>query len=219
MKDHLVSVWDLPVRLFHWLLVVAIPFSWWSAEEGGVMLKYHMWCGYTIFGLVLFRIAWGFFGSSYARFASFVQGPRRVLASLGELLDRRPLATPGHNPLGGWMVMVLLLVLAVQVGTGLFANDDLFNEGPLYAHVGKDTSDLLTAIHHVNFTILLVLVAVHIAAVAWHRVRKGEHLARAMVTGRKTLPAPAPPLVRVAAWRALVIAGASAAIVATVVNL
>ncbi|MEQ8663939.1 MAG: cytochrome b/b6 domain-containing protein [Gammaproteobacteria bacterium] len=219
MNRYLVHVWDLPVRLFHWLLVIAIPFSWWSAEEGGVMLKYHMWCGYTIFGLVLFRLGWGFLGTRYARFADFVHGPRRMFAAFGELFDRRPLAVPGHNPLGGWMVVLMLLVLAVQVGSGLFANDDLFNEGPLYALVGKDASDRLTALHHFNFSLLSGLIVVHVAAIAWHRVRKGEHLVRAMVTGRKQLPAPATPLARVSVWRPLVLAAASAAIVAAVVKL
>jgi len=219
MGQHRVHVWDVPVRLFHWLLVAAVAFSWWSAEEGGVMLKYHMWSGYGIFGLVLFRLGWGFAGSSYARFASFVHGPRRVLGTLGELFSARPLAWAGHNPLGGWMVLALLAVLAVQVATGLFANDDLFNEGPLYARVGKDASDWLTGAHHVNFSVLMVLAGVHVLAIVWHRLRKGEHLVRAMFTGRKQLPHAAEPLVRVSVWRVFVLATASAAIVAAIVNL
>lgn len=219
MSRHSVHVWDLPVRLFHWLLVAAVVFAWWSAQEGGMMLQYHMWCGYAILGLVLFRLGWGFMGSSYARFSSFLHGPRRVFATLGALLDERPLADPGHNPVAGWMVVALLVALAVQGGSGLFASDDLFNEGPLYGHVGKATSDLATSVHHANFTFLQVLVALHVAAIVWHRLRKGERLVRAMITGRKLLPAPAAPLVRVPPWRALVIASASAAIVAGIVNL
>jgi len=219
MKPQIVPVWDLPVRLFHWALVGLVAFSWWSAEEGGVMLKYHMWSGYGVFGLVLFRIGWGFVGTRYARFAEFVHGPRRVLASLATLWDRKPLAVAGHNPLGGWMVLALLAVLAVQVGTGLFANDDLFNEGPLYAQVTKAWSDRLTAIHHLNFKVLAVLVTIHVLAIVWHRWRKGERLAWAMITGRKQLPAPAAPAGRLPWVAALVLIAVSAAIVVAVVYL
>jgi len=133
MNTEAVRVWDLPVRLFHWLIVVLLAVSWWSAEQGGVMLKYHMWSGFTVLTLVLFRVAWGFVGSRYARFTDFVHGPRQVFGTLGALFDRRPLAIAGHNPLGGWMVVALLVCLLVQTMTGLFANDDLFNEGPLYS--------------------------------------------------------------------------------------
>ena len=123
------------------------------------------------------------------------------------------------EPLGGWMVLALLLSLLVQAGTGLFANDDLFNEGPLYAHVGKDLSDTLTGIHHLNFDVLCVLIAVHVAAVAWHRLRKSENLVSAMFSGYKQLPAPAPAATPTGPWRAGLIALASAAVVATIVNL
>lgn len=219
MNTESVRVWDLPVRLFHWLIVILVAFSWWSAEEGGVMLKYHMWSGYTVLTLLLFRLGWGVIGSRYARFADFVHGPRRVLATAGALFDRRPLPVAGHNPVGGWMVVVLLVCLLVQAATGLFANDDLFNEGPLYAYVGKDWSDRLTAIHHLNFTVLVSLIAVHVLAVAWHRLRKGERLVTAMVTGRKTLPSGTEPAAPVAFWRVLVLIAASAAIVGVVANL
>lgn len=219
MNEHRVRVWDLPVRLFHWVIVGLVCFAWWSAEEGGVTLKYHMWGGYTVLGLVLFRIAWGFAGSRYARFADFVHGPRRVLETARAVWTPAPSAAIGHNPLGGWMVLALLLSLLVQAGTGLFANDDLFNEGPLYAHVGKDLSDTLTGIHHLNFDVLCVLIAVHVAAVAWHRLRKSENLVSAMFSGYKQLPAPAPAATPTGPWRAGLIALASAAVVATIVNL
>ena len=219
MKLYVVYVWDLPVRLFHWVLVGLVAFCWWSGEEGGVMLKYHMWSGYGIFGLLLFRLGWGFVGTRYARFAAFVHGPRQVIASLAALWDRKPLDAAGHNPLGGWMVLALLAVLAVQVGTGLFANDDLFNEGPLYAQVTKALSDRLTAIHHLNFEVLAVLVAIHVLAIVWHRWRKGERLVWAMITGRKQLPTPATPAGRLPWVAALVLSAVSAAIVVAVVYL
>ena len=220
MNTEAVRVWDLPVRLFHWLIVVLLAVSWWSAEQGGVMLKYHMWSGFTVLTLVLFRVAWGFVGSRYARFTDFVHGPRRVFGTLGALFDRRPLAIAGHNPLGGWMVVALLVCLLVQTMTGLFANDDLFNEGPLYSHVSKALSDRLTAIHHVNFSVMVALVGIHVLAVVWHRLRKGEQLVSAMITGRKTLPqGVAVPAEPVGVWRVLVLIAASAAIVGVLINL
>lgn len=217
MNLAIVRVWDLPVRLFHWGIVALLGYSWWSGEEGGMTLEYHMWSGYAVLTLVLFRVLWGFAGSGTARFASFVRGPAAVLASLRELGSARPLHLAGHNPLGGWMVLALLLCLLVQTSSGLFANDDLFNEGPLYEHVSKALSDTLTAVHHLNFGLLLGLVALHVAAVAWHRLRKGERLVGAMIHGRKRLDGPAPALAR--ARRALPWLALSAGVVAFVVNL
>ncbi|HMM75782.1 MAG TPA: cytochrome b/b6 domain-containing protein [Gammaproteobacteria bacterium] len=217
MNLAIVRVWDLPVRLFHWGIVALLGYSWWSGEEGGMTLEYHMWSGYAVLTLVLFRVLWGFAGSGTARFASFVRGPAAVLASLRELGSARPLHLAGHNPLGGWMVLALLLCLLVQTSSGLFANDDLFNEGPLYEHVSKALSDTLTTVHHLNFGLLLGLVALHVAAVAWHRLRKGERLVGAMIHGRKRLDGPAPALAR--ARRALPWLALSAGVVAFVVNL
>ncbi len=185
MTSPSLPIWDLPVRLFHWSLLLLCAVSWWSGEEGGVYLKYHFWSGYAVLTLLLFRLLWGFCGSHYARFAEFLRGPRAVWQSLPGLLDRTPLRAPGHNPLGGWMVMALLIVLLVQVSTGLFSNDDILYEGPLFGHVSKALSDRLTGIHQFNFKLLLGLVSVHMAAIAWHRWRKGEALVAAMVSGRK----------------------------------
>lgn len=189
-----VKVWDLPVRLFHWALAALCAFSWWSAEEGGLTLQYHMWAGYSILALVLFRVMWGFAGSASARFASFLHGPSRVLAALREVWTASPMTVAGHNPLGGWMVALMLACLLVQTGSGLFANDDILNEGPLYQYAGKALSYTLTSLHHVNFNLLLGLVALHVLAIVWHRVRKGERLTAAMVHGRKAVTASPPRL-------------------------
>lgn len=213
----MVKVWDLPVRLFHWAVLVLCAFSWWSAERGGLMFKYHFWSGYALLTLVLFRILWGLFGSETARFGDFLHGPRRVLATLRELPGPRPLKVTGHNALGGWMVLALLAVLLLQAGSGLFANDDLFNEGPLYRHVGKSVSDWLTGFHHTNFTALLALVALHVLGVGWHRLRKGERLVAAMIHGREADVGVAPRLA--GNGRALLCLAAAAGLVALVVNL
>lgn len=217
MRREGTRVWDLPVRVFHWTLLPLCAFSWWSAEAGGLMLKYHFWSGYTLLTLVLFRVLWGVCGSETARFRHFLHGPRRVLATLRELPGPQPLAVAGHNALGGWMVLALLAALLLQAGSGLFANDDLFNEGPLYATVGKAASDRLTGFHHSNGGVLLGLVVIHVVAIAWHRLRKGERLVAAMVHGHK--PIPLPPLRFAANSRALACLAAAAALVALIVNL
>lgn len=217
MREREVLVWDWPVRLSHWAFVVLCGFSWWSAEEGGLTLQYHMWSGYALLTLVLFRLLWGCVGSDPARFSDFIHGPRRVLGSVRELLGPQPLAIAGHNPLGGWMVLLLLLALLLQAVSGLFANDDLLNEGPLYRHVGKDLSDWFTGIHHLNFTVLLVLVALHVLAIAWHRLRKGEHLVASMLHGRKPVSGHAPRLA--GPVRALACLALSAGLVSLIVNL
>lgn len=190
-----VIVWDLPIRLFHWSLLPLLGFSWWSGEAGGLWLRYHFWSGRVVLALVLFRLVWGLIGSEHARFANFLRGPGAVIRSLRELF-RRPEEPPppGHNPAGGWAVVAMLLVLLVQAVTGLFANDDLFNEGPLYAKVGKATSDLLTHWHHLGFRLLLGLVALHLLAVAIHTVVRGEPLVRTMVSGRRAVVGKPPAL-------------------------
>src|SRR5437879_2426896 len=122
-NEQKVRVWDLPVRLFHWMLVVLLVVSYVSAKAGGDWMQLHFWSGYSILTLVLFRIAWGFLGSTTARFSSFVRGPAAGLAHLREVLGSgRPHET-GHNPVGGAMVVVLLLAVLLQAGAGLFSAD------------------------------------------------------------------------------------------------
>jgi len=198
-----VKIWDVPVRLAHWSLVVLIAFSWWSGSEGGNMMTYHMWSGYCILTLVLFRLVWGFIGSSPARFSTFVRGPRAVGRYLGTMRRRQASGHPGHNPVGGWSVVLMLASIGVQAGTGLFANDDIMTEGPLYRWVSKATSDLLTSIHHFNFNVLLVLVGLHVAAVPFYLFYKSENLVGAMFTGMKRVAGPMEELRMAGATRAV----------------
>lgn len=180
-------VWDLPVRLFHWVLVGLIATSLITAEIGGNAMQYHQWSGMSILTLVLFRLLWGFLGSTRARFSDFVRGPRAAFAYASGLLRGGAAFYPGHNPLGGWMVLALLASLLVQTGTGLFANDDVMIEGPLARHISKETSDWLTGIHHVNFAVLLVLIALHVAATLFYLLVKRDNLVLPLITGRKPL--------------------------------
>lgn len=188
VQEAQVKVWDLPVRLFHWLLVLLFAFMIFSGKVKGDWMEWHMRAGYAILALVIFRILWGFAGSSYARFSSFIAGPAACIDFAKKLLSRAPAHSTGHNPLGGWMVLALLLGLLFQVGTGLFANDDILIEGPLAALVTKVTSDRLTSWHYWNVNLLLLLTALHVLAVLYHVVFMKENLISAMFTGVKRIP-------------------------------
>lgn len=185
-----VFVWELPVRLFHWTLVGLFIALYVSIE---VMdnIDRHAQLGYAMLALVLFRLVWGFVGGTYARFGDFLHAPGTVLRYARTVTEAKPETIPGHNPLGGWMVLALLLGLLTQVLFGMFGNDDILFDGPLRHLVSKELSDTLTALHEELFHILLVLVGLHIAAVVYHKLRKSENLVRAMVTGYKELPAEA----------------------------
>ena len=179
-KPRAKRVWDLPTRLFHWLLVALLAFSWWSAKNEE--LDWHFWSGFAVLTLLLFRLLWGLFGSSTARFASFVRGPRGVLAYLR---DERGWKAPGHTPLGALSVVALLLVIALQVGLGLFATDhDGLNSGPLAGLISGDASDAAADIHETLFNVLLGLIGLHLAAITYYRLFRGKKLIRPMITGR-----------------------------------
>jgi cytochrome b len=186
-----VKVWDAPVRLFHWLLVLLFAFMFFSGKSGSEWLEWHVRSGYAILALLLFRILWGFFGSTHARFGSFLAGPKACIECLRHLAKRSPSPYAGHNPLGGWMVLVLLLALLFQVGTGMFSNDDVLFEGPLASLVSKTLSDRLTGWHSWNFNLLLLLAGLHVIAVLYHAGFMKENLIGAMFTGVKRMPADA----------------------------
>jgi cytochrome b len=197
-----VKVWDLPTRLFHWTLVLLMVLQWWSAENSETM-DYHMWGGYAVLVLVLFRLVWGLVGSETARFSSFVRGPGAALAYFKALSRGETPLYLGHNPMGAWSIVALLTLLLIQAGTGLFANDDIMVEGPLYGWVSKGTSDWLTSVHRLNFNLLLLLIAVHVGAVLFYLLVKRENLVHPMLSGRKQLPGAVQAPRLVSPWRAL----------------
>lgn len=209
-----VRVWDLPLRLFHWSLVGLLATSWISAELGGNAMQVHQWSGMSVLALLLFRLAWGVVGGTHARFASFVRPPAAALRYARALLRGDAPRYPGHNPLGAWMVLALLASLALQAGTGLFANDDIMIEGPLAARVSKATSDLLTQVHEINFNVLLGLVGVHVLAALYYLMVKRDNLITPMVTGNKQVDDPAAAAGRGGAlWLAALLLACSAAAV------
>lgn len=198
------KVWDLPTRIFHWLLVVLVVVAFASANIGGTAMDLHKRCGVAILALLVFRIIWGFVGSRASQFSAFVHGPQAVLGYALAMFRPGSQRHPGHNPLGGWSVLAMLALLLVQAGTGLFANDDILTEGPLYHLVGKSLSDRLTGIHETNAAILATLVILHICAIGFYYLIKKENLVLPMITGNKQWPHHHPPAGR-RLWIALVV--------------
>lgn len=189
-------VWDLPTRLFHWALVLLVVFQVLTAEFGPRWdkegwYKLHFWGGYAILALLLFRIAWGFAGSTTARFGHFVKGPGAGIAYLRGLLSTRTHPEIGHNAVGGWMVVALILGLLVQVMTGLFATDtDMgYSAGPLAKFASESVGNGATKIHHYWINLLYLMVALHVSASLFYFVVKKQNLVGPMFSGDKLLPA------------------------------
>ncbi len=190
-----VRVWDGPIRLFHWSVVALVLTSWLTQYEN--WMQAHLIAGYTMFAALLFRFVWGVVGSDTARFRNFLGSPVAAIAHLLRFGRREPDREIGHNAAGGWMVLAMLLALAVQVGTGLCANNQVDVEGPFAEQVGQGWSDWLTHVHAVNFTVIEATVLLHVAAVLGYAVVKRQNLVVPMITGRKRLsPAVSPPRMR-----------------------
>lgn len=165
------------MRLVHWTLAGLIALSWWSAEYHYDDL--HIWSGLAVLTLLIFRLLWGLVGSSTARFANFVRGPRAVLAYL-----RGGWRGIGHNPLGALSVLALFGLVAVQTGLGLVASDeDGLMEGPLAGLVSPDASGFARDLHEDLFNVLLAFIALHVAAIIYYKLR-GRGLLKPMITGR-----------------------------------
>jgi len=164
-----IKVWDLPIRVFHWSLVGAVLAAYITGEIGGNLSNWHGRIGASIFGLLVFRLTWGFIGTTHARFTNFFPSPVKVIAYLkGEWQGI------GHNPLGALSILAVLGILAFLTITGLFANDDIGFQGPLFNLVDKSLSDWLTSLHEVSFKILLVLIALHLGAIAFYFFSKKQ---------------------------------------------
>ncbi|NGY06544.1 cytochrome b/b6 domain-containing protein [Solimonas terrae] len=180
-------VWDLPTRLLHVALILLFLFSWWSAEYDH--LRWHRVSGYTVLALLLFRLYWGFAGSTTARFASFVRGPSAFVAYAKRLRQQPATHSIGHNPMGGWSVLALLALLLLQTGTGLFSVDtDGVESGPLSHFVRFATGRTFADVHSLSFDLLLALLGLHLATVLFYRVVRREDLITPMLGGRKLLP-------------------------------
>lgn len=178
-------IWDLPIRLFHWLVVGLVIFQFTTIELGETDL--HIAGGCTMLALLLFRLVWGIAGSETARFGAFLRSPAAAFRHLAAFRTDRA-TTPGHTASGGWAVLAMLLALAAQVGTGLFADDDIASQGPLGQFVSKTTRRQLTGLHARLFWVLVGLIALHVSAIAAYRLIRRENLLAPMITGRGPLP-------------------------------
>ncbi len=178
-------VWDLPVRIFHWSLVVLVPACWVTQEMGSRWMDLHMWLGYAVGALILFRLAWGFFGTRHARFCDFLSGPGQVLAYLRQWARGKDAAVTGHDPAGGWWVVLLMGLLALQVASGMLNSDGALHAGPWHYAVPEELAKTAGALHDDVFDLLMLAVSIHVAAVLAHLARPGIDLVTPMFTGRK----------------------------------
>lgn len=185
-------IWDLPIRIFHWLLPLLIGACWWTAKNH--MLEYHRWCGYGLAFLIVFRIYWGFLGSYTAKFKQFIKSPFVVFRYAMRLVGKKNEQTtsmdnqPGHNPMGGYAVVLMLLVIGSQILLGLFAIDtDGFDGGPFADYIDYDLSRTFAEWHELLFNLLLVNIGLHIAAILFYRIVRKNNLIPAITIG-KTSP-------------------------------
>ena len=206
---HVVRVWDLPVRLFHWLIValVAAAYATWRLN----WMVWHGWIGDLTLALVLFRLLWGFLGSETARFSQFLTSPRIALQHLRYSFLREPDRQVGHNPAGGWMVLLLLALLLAETLTGIYVANDIADVGPLTGMVPAAAADAIDASHAIIWNVLLAAIALHVLAIAGYAAVKGQDLVRPLITGMKTLPEPVTEPRMASAARAAVLFAVSAA--------
>jgi cytochrome b len=205
-------VWDLPLRLGHWALALAVSGAFVTHWIGDNAFAVHVWCGYAVLVLVAFRLTWGFVGPAHARFADFVRGPRAVLASLPTLTRRGHVPVVGHTRLGGWMILLLLALAGTQATLGLFSNDEILEVGPLMGYVSEALSHRLSGWHGRLANVILVAVALHVAAALWYRIVLGDDLIGPLVSGYKAHVPRAAAISSQRLWLALVLAAGAAAI-------
>jgi cytochrome b len=179
----IIRIWDLPIRLFHWFLVICIVTSFITVKIGGNAMELHARAGYCALALIIFRLCWGLIGSYHARFIHFVPSPKGLI----NYLSGKTKAGLGHNPLGALSVLALLCSVGLQAITGLFANDDIAFEGPFAKYVSSETVEFLTSIHRQNEKILIALIVVHLCAIFYYQKFKGENLIKPMLLGDKEI--------------------------------
>lgn len=192
-NKHHIYVWDRLIRVFHWGLLLSVAVAYYTAKTDGAPflfpIEVHAQAGYLILSLLIFRVLWGVLGTHYARFSTFLYAPNAMVTYAGALARRRQPSYASHNPLGGWMVILMLLSLCFQAVSGLFLSDHIFFQGPFHELVGRDLSRALSMLHALNSDVLLVLISLHVAALVMHKLM-GEPLITAMLTGVKHFTTP-----------------------------
>ncbi|NQZ28504.1 MAG: cytochrome b/b6 domain-containing protein [Colwellia sp.] len=176
-------IWDLPLRIFHWSFAITILASWYTSEQDGEMVELHMQLGFVALALIAFRILWGVIGPKHARFSQFIPSPKTLISYLHPAKESK--ATPGHNPLGALMVVLMIVLISLQAVSGLFINDDIFSSGPYYGSIGNDLEKVMAFIHHNTFDFMIAAIALHIGAIAYYWYIKKQNLVLPMITGKK----------------------------------
>ncbi|MBV1910322.1 MAG: cytochrome b/b6 domain-containing protein [Kangiellaceae bacterium] len=178
-------VWDLPLRLFHWLFAVSILASWYTAEQEGELIELHMQLGYFILGLVIFRLVWGVVGTKHSRFEHFFPKPSTIYIYLKTLRHTEESKHAGHNPLGSLMVILMITLILLQAVSGLFVNDDIFSSGPYYGVVSKGVEQAMMFIHHNAFDLMIAAIGLHISTIFYYRFHRKVDLITPMINGKK----------------------------------
>ncbi|WP_299080373.1 cytochrome b/b6 domain-containing protein [uncultured Paraglaciecola sp.] len=180
-------VWDVPVRLFHWLLVLCIFGQWFTAEVLEDAMDIHFYIGYFTLGLIIFRLIWGFVGTKYARFSSFIAGPKTMLGYVRNLISKQHTFTIGHNSVGGLILPAIILLVGLQAISGLFTSDDVIYSGPYYDSASTEIQQYMQWLHHNIFDLLLMIIGLHLLAIFWYLVGLKHNLIGPMIHGKKVV--------------------------------
>lgn len=211
-----IVVWDVPTRLFHWLTVMLVvtAYATWRLN----WMNWHAYAGYALLTLVVFRLLWGFFGSETARFVRFLAAPRRTARHLVRLFRRESDHQVGHNPAGGWMVLLLLALLLAESLSGIYTNNDVADVGPFTELTPVPIANFITTLHDILWQALLVAVTLHVLAIGLYWAAKRQNLLLPMITGRKMLPLGVLPPTQVGMLRALFFLGCGTLAAAALAN-
>ena len=184
MSKH-VLIWDLPLRIFHWLFAFTVIASWYTSDQDNDLIELHMQLGYFALGLLVFRVLWGFVGTKHSLFTSFIPTPKRLVLYIKNLSNNRIESNVGHNPLGSLMVILMILLISLQAISGLFINDDVFSSGPYYESVSKDIEKIMVFLHHNVFDFMIAAIILHLVAIGYYVRIKKQSLILPMITGKK----------------------------------
>ncbi|MGB1201530.1 MAG: cytochrome b/b6 domain-containing protein [Cognaticolwellia aestuarii] len=185
-KEKMHLIWDLPLRIFHWLLVLSIGASWYTSDQDNGLIEYHLLVGYFALGLIVFRILWGFLGTTHSKFIHFFPSLKKIIAYIQSFKQADPVHYAGHNPLGSLMVFFMLITILLQAVSGLFMDDDIFTTGPYSGSINSSVESVLVYIHRNGFNLILAAIALHISAVIFYERVKKQALISAIITGKKS---------------------------------
>jgi cytochrome b len=178
-------IWDLPLRIFHWLFALTIVGAWYTSEQGSDFIEYHMLLGYFAIGLLVFRIAWGVLGPRHARFSQFMPSMSTLITYVKCIKSKQSYYSPGHNPLGSLMVVLMIVLITLQAVSGLFINDDVFSSGPYYDSVSKNVEAVMVFLHHHIFDYVIAAIVLHLIAIFYYVRIKKINIILPMITGNK----------------------------------